>query len=103
MKTAPEVHSAIMVIVDDRRIAAAKSDYDWKVCVRAVAAAAALIQGVPVAGTPREYCGAVLSGLQKLFDDYYDVDGEYTSGRSDIGTIISRIESLEKSLPILAS
>ena len=92
-----------MAIVEDRRIAAARSDYDWKVCVRAVAAAAALIEGVAVAGTPREYHRAVLSGLQKLFDGYYDVDSEYTSGKSDIGTIISRIESLEKSMPILAS
>lgn len=103
MKTALEVHSAIMVIVEDRRIAAAKSDYDWKVCVRAVAAAAAFIDSVPVSGTARDHHRAVLSGLQTLFDGYYDADGEYTSGRSDIGTIISRIESLEKSLPVLAS
>jgi hypothetical protein len=37
--------------------------------------------------------------LQELFDSYYDADGEYTSGRSEIGTIISRIERLGSGLP----
>jgi hypothetical protein len=98
MKIAADVHSAIMAIIDDRRIAAGKSAYDWKVSVRAVAESADVIRTIPISGTPREYHGAVLSRLQELFDSYYDADGEYTSGRSDIGTIISRIESLENSL-----
>jgi hypothetical protein len=99
MKTATDVHSAIMKIVDDRRIAAGKSAYDWKVCVLAVAASADLVRTLPVSGTPREYHGVVLSRLQSLFDSYYDADGEYTSGRSEIGTIISRIERLGSGLP----
>ena len=101
MKIAADVHSAIVAILDDRRIAVQKSAYDWKVCVQAVAASADVIRAVPVSGTPREYHRAVLSRLQELLDSYYDADGEYTSGKSDIGTIVSRIESLGSGLPNL--
>lgn len=101
MKSAADVHSAIMKIIDDRRLAAEKSQYDWKVCVQAVAACGDAIRTIPVSGTPREYFSAVLSRLQGLLDSYYDADGEYTSGKSDIGTIVSRIESLGSGLPNL--
>jgi hypothetical protein len=99
MKIVADVHSAIITILDDRRIAAEKSAYDWKVCVQAVAVSADLVRTIPVSGAAREYHGLVLSKLQELFDSYYDADGEYTSGRSEIGTIISRIERLGSDLP----
>jgi hypothetical protein len=94
MKSAEDVHSAVMAIAADRRIAAGKSAYDWKVCVQAVEAAADVIGTVPVSGSPGEYHDAVLSRLRELLEDYYDPDGEYTSGKSEIGTIVSGIESL---------
>ena len=36
--------------------------------------------------------------LERLRDAYYDPDGEYTSGRSDIGTVVEKIRTALKSI-----
>lgn len=75
----------------DRQAAAAASPYDWKVCVGAVGAAQTEFEKVSVTGTAQDYGAAVISRLERLLDGYFDPEGEYTSGRSDIGTVIEEI------------
>lgn len=99
MKVAADVHSAIEAMLADRRIAAEKSAHDWKVCVEAVAASAALVRAIPVSGAPREYHGLALSRLQELFDSYYDMPTVNTRQEDPKGTIVSRIERLGSGLP----
>mgnify|MGYP007112105756 CR=1 FL=1 len=62
----------------------------------AVGAAGSVARAVPVVGSPADYRAAVLAALKTLLDGYYDPEGEYTSGKSDIGTIIAMIERLPK-------
>jgi len=87
-----------MTIMADRQAAASASPYDWKVCVGAVSAAQGEFEKIAVAGTAHEYATAVIARLERLRDTYYDPDGEYTSGRSDIGTVIEKIREALKSV-----
>ena len=82
----------------DRQAAASASPYDWKVCVGAVSAARDEFEKVAVAGTADDYAATVIARLEQLRDAYYDPDGEYTSGRSDIGTVIEKIRKALKSV-----
>ena len=96
--SAEEFRDRIVAIMADRQAAAAASPYDWKVCVGAVSAARGEFENVIVAGTAHDYGAAVISRLERLRDAYYDPDGEYTSGRSDIGTVIENIRKALKSI-----
>jgi hypothetical protein len=91
--SAAEFRDRIVAIMADRQAAAAASPYDWKVCVGAVSAAQGEFEKVVVDGTAHDYGAAVISRLERLRDAYYDPDGEYTSGRSDIGTVIENIRT----------
>lgn len=95
-KTAAELQSAISDIFDKRSAAASQSPYDRMVCVGAVSEARRVFGGVPVQGTADQYGEAVLSAIGKAKDDYYDPDGEYTSGKSSIGDIYLDISLLVK-------
>lgn len=99
LSTAAEAHAAIAAIMAERAADAEQSAYDWKVCVRAVSVANTAFKQIAVNGGAREYCGHVIAVLTALRDEYYDHDGEYTSGRSDIGTIVARVELLLKKIP----
>ncbi len=94
--TAEEMHSAISAIIDKRSTAASQSPYDRMVCVGAVSEARRVFDGIPVQGTADEYGDAVLSAIGKAQQDYYDPDGEYTSGKSSIGDIYLDISFLLK-------
>lgn len=94
MQTHEEIRDAIGRIVEARRRAAAASAYDRKVCILAVATAAEAIERVPVSGTPRDYLASVVATLLALRDSYYDPDGEYTSGASDIGSVYELVRDL---------
>jgi len=94
--TAEEMQSAISDIVDKRSAAASQSQYDRMVCVGAVSEARRVFGEVPVQGTADQYGGAVLSAIGKAQKDYYDPDGEYTSGKSSIGDIYLDISLLLK-------
>jgi len=96
--SAEEFRDRIVAIMADRQAAAAASPYDWKVCVGAVSAARGEFEKVGVSGTAQDYGAAVISRLERLRDAYYDPDGEYTSGRSDIGTVIENIRKALKSI-----
>lgn len=94
--TAEEMQSAIADIIDKRSAAASQSEYDRMVCVGAVSEARRVFDGIPVQGTADQYGEAVLSAIGKAQQDYYDPDGEYTSGKSSIGDIYLDISLLLK-------
>ena len=96
--SAEEFRDKIVAIMADRQAAASASPYDWKVCVGAVSAARAEFEKVSVSGSAQDYGAAVISGLERLRDAYYDPDGEYTSGRSDIGSVVEKIRAALKSI-----
>lgn len=87
MTTAEEMHTAINRIFANRSIKAAESQYDRKVCIRAVGTARDAFIRVPIEGTATEYGQAVLMALEPLCDNYNDPDGEYTSGKGSIGDV----------------
>jgi len=96
--SAAQFRDIIVAIMADRHAAASASPYDWKVCVGAVSAAQGEFEKVVVAGTAHDYAATVIARLEQLRDAYYDPDGEYTSGRSDIGTVIEKIRKALKSV-----
>lgn len=96
--SAAQFRDIIVAIMADRQAAASASLYDWKVCVGAVSAAQGEFEKVAVAGTAHDYAATVIARLEQLRDAYYDPDGEYTSGRSDIGTVIEKIRKALKSI-----
>ena len=96
--SAKDFRDRIVAIIADRQAAASASPYDWKVCVGAVSAAQGEFEKVVVAGTAHDYGAAVIARLERLRDAYYDPDGEYTSGRSDIGTVVEKIRTALKSI-----
>jgi hypothetical protein len=96
--SAEEFRAEIVEIMADRQAAASASPYDWKVCVGAVSAARGEFEKVAVAGTAHDYAAAVIAHLERLRDAYCDPDGEYTSGRSDIGTVIEKIRKALKAI-----
>ena len=51
-----------------------------------VGAALAVFERVPITGDAETYGQSVVDALTPLFETYYDPDGEYTSGRSSIGS-----------------
>lgn len=87
------VREQIAAIVDDQIEQEKKSPYDWKVAVKAAWAAQSAFEAVPVEGEAEAYVRAVIDKLVALRERYNDPDGEYTSGKGEIGSIISRIES----------
>lgn len=94
--TAKEMQSAIADIIEKRSAAASQSQYDRMVCVSAVSEARRVFDGVPVQGTADQYGEAVLSAIGKAQEDYYDSEGEYTSGKSSIGDVYLDISLLLK-------
>ncbi|MGX5825962.1 hypothetical protein [Mesorhizobium sp. 43Arga] len=96
--SAAQFRDSIVAIMADRQAAGCASPYDWNVCVGAVSAAQGEFEKVVVAGTAHDYAAAVFARLERLRDAYYDPDGEYTSGRSDIGTVIEKIRNALKAI-----
>ena len=91
---AAELHQKITSVFARRSAAAAQSQYDRSVCIRAVGAAREVFEGVSIEGSATEYCQTVLAALGPLLENYNDPDGEFTSGRGVLGDIYSDIYSL---------
>ena len=98
LKTAAQMHAVITELISSRNIIAKQSEYDWKVCVRAVGVARDVFDSVPVEGNANEYGQAVLVALEPVYESYNDPDGEFTSGKSSIGDVYFDISNLLKSL-----
>ena len=89
--TAEQAYKRIEVIVNEQIEREKQSPYDWKVAVTAAWAAESHWKGVPVEGDAETYVAQVVQKLTELRERYYDADGEYTSGKGEIGSILNRI------------
>lgn len=87
LATAKQMHAAIGHVFEARAIAAQQSQYDRRVCVRAVGAARDVFERVDIKGTSEAYGRTVLLALEPFYDDYNDSDGEYTSGKGSVGDV----------------
>ena len=87
LTTAKQMRSAIGRVPDARAIAAQQSQYDRRVCVRAVGAARDVFERIAIKGTSEAYGRAVLLALEPFYNDYNDTDGEYTSGKAAVGDV----------------
>ncbi len=91
--TADEMRDAIAGVLVQRQEAAYQSQYDVMVCVRSVAAAHEVFEGVRVEGAPEVYARQVIDAVYDLADTYYDSDGEYTS-KGMVGDVASDVYDL---------
>jgi hypothetical protein len=92
--TATELSTAIDEVFAKRGMAAAQSEYDRSVCVRAIATARGIFEDLPVEGNTADFGQAVISALSPIYENYNDPDGEYTSGKGTIGDVIHDIRAL---------
>ena len=92
--SAQHMHMRIETVINNRAQAEANSPYDWKTALMAVSAARIAFTSVEVTGTAQAYQREVVAALERCKESYWDPDGECTSGKAEIGTIIERILSL---------
>ncbi len=85
--------SEVLEIVDAHAVKAANSQYDQGVCVNAISVARKTIMAVPADLSPGDYKAQLLQDLTALFVDYHDPDGEYTSGKGVIGSLLDDIRN----------
>jgi hypothetical protein len=86
----------IIEIVNRHALKAQQSQYDRRVTISAVAAVRKVVMSVSTDLLPSDYRREIIAQLSELLSDYYDPDGEYTSGKGTVGDLVYEIKvSLE--------
>ena len=75
-------------IITMHRNKASQSAYDRTVAIQAIASAAYLIENFNWTGSLKADLEVLLPSLESFRNDYYDSDGEYTSGKAEIGSLV---------------
>ena len=65
------------------------SQYDRAVAITAISATRQVVLAVPSNLPAEEYQAHVLVELRQLMERYHDPDGEYTSGKGLIGSLVN--------------
>lgn len=78
-------------LIEKHHKQAVESPYDYKVSILAIGAARDVIDGVDVSLSDQAYAQQVIEQLTQLRERYYDSEGEYTSGKGEIGSLLSDI------------
>lgn len=73
---------------------AVESPYDFKVSIRAIGAARSVIEDIDKNLSDEEYLALAVTKLTDLRERYYDSEGEYTSGKGEIGSLLNDISYL---------
>lgn len=82
----------IAELVSTHRKLAQNSPYDYKVSIMAIGAASNVIDSIDAETlSESDYTETVIQKLTELRERYYDSGGEYTSGKGEIGSLISDI------------
>jgi len=68
---------------------ASLSQYDRAVAITAISAARQVVLAIPSNLPAEEYQARVLAELGQLMERYHDPDGEYTSGKGVIGSLVN--------------
>ena len=71
---------------------ARESEYDRSVSIAAISAARGIVLALPDDLRDSEYSSALLYELHGLMAGYDDPDGEFTSGKGAIGSLVSDIQ-----------
>ncbi len=75
----------------------ARSGYDEKVGLMALDAAWHAVESVSLEASGRDYCRAVIAKLEHLRENYNAsgaLSGEYTDGRSSIGSLFREVSTI---------
>ena len=88
------VPSQVANIVTMHRKKASESAYDHKVAIMAVGSAANLIEQFNWTGDLQADLEQLVPSLESFRDKYYDSDGEYTSGKGEIGSLLADLRYL---------
>lgn len=83
----------ILDLVDIHAQKARTSQYDRDVCILAISAARNVVLAVSAELSAQAFKASVQEKLNELLGNYYDSDGEYTSGKSVIGSLLDDIRS----------
>lgn len=83
----------ILDLVDIHAQKARTSQYDRDVCILAISAARDVVLSISSELSAHSFKASVLKQLSELLESYYDPDGEYTSGKSVIGSLLDDIRS----------
>ena len=88
------VPAQVANIVMMHRKNASQSAYDHKVAIMAVGSAASLIEQFNWSGNIQADLERLLPSLESFRNNYYDSDGEYTSGKGEIGSLLADLKYL---------
>lgn len=81
----------VQTLIEKHHKQALASPYDYKVSILAIGAARDVIDAVDTTLDERDYAQQVILRLTQLRERYYDSEGEYTSGKGEIGSLLSDI------------
>ena len=65
------------------------SEYDRSVAILAMAAVRDVAEVISPSLSDKDYSEQIIAAMSELMDSYYDPDGEFTSGKSVIGSFLT--------------
>lgn len=87
------VKERVLLLVDKHAQKASKCEYDRAVAITAISAAREAVLTIPDDLPPHLIRPHALAELAELMADYHDPDGQYTSGKSVIGSLYDEVAS----------
>ena len=90
------IRNEVSKLVEIHRNRASNSPYDHKVSIMAIGAASMAINDVAGSLEDKDYLDAIENKLSELRDRYNDRNGEYTSGKGEIGSLLADIVTLRE-------
>lgn len=100
MKPIQDAQKVVAELLAEHQHKASSSPYDMKVAVLAIGAASTVIKAINdecVADTDVDaYLHSLIERLTQLRENYYDSDGEYSSGKGEIGSLLGDIYYLQQ-------
>ncbi|NNJ72284.1 MAG: hypothetical protein HKP09_03780 [Enterobacterales bacterium] len=88
----------VLALLNNHRQKAANSAYDKSVAIQAIATAGKLIDTFQWTESAHNDHTNLLQSLEALRENYYDSDGEYSSGKADIGSLIGDLIQLRNEI-----
>jgi len=80
-------------IINNHAIKAQNSSYDRDTCILAILKSREALMTIPNSVKDDDMPSHAIPKLQRLFEHYNDLEGEYTSGRGVIGALIDDIKT----------
>lgn len=84
-----KMQESIMNVIKEHALKAQDSEYDRSVCILAISKARELILSIPATLTPEQYRSELIEQLSNFQQNYHDSEGQYTSGKGVIGSLLA--------------